>query len=517
MSQLRYPGAHAQTNPDRVAMTMAGTGDTVTFGELDATANRLARTFASLGLEYEGHVAACMENRLEVLEVAWGAHYAGLHYTFFSTHLTADEAAFIIEDSGSKVVVLTPAMAERLMPALAELVGDDVTFVSVGGEVEGAQNLDALAAEQSPDPLPGALEGTDMLYSSGTTGRPKGVLRQLTGQPLGTSAGLGLLGELLMGMNTESVYLSPAPMYHAAPLKWSIESLALGASVVLMERFEPEAVLDAIQTHRVTHAQFVPTMFVRMLKLPKDVRDRYDVSSLVGVIHAAAPCPPDVKRQMIDWMGPIINEYYAGTEGSGFCWASAEDWLGHPGTVGKPLVGVIHIVGPDNEEVPVGEEGVVYFGEGPQFAYHNDPAKTAEAHHEKGWSTLGDIGKVDAEGFLYLTDRQSNMIITGGVNVYPQEAENVLASHPDIYDVAVIGVPNEDFGEEVKAVVQLMDDVEASGQLAAELVEYCRERMAHVKCPRSIDFTDELPRLPTGKLVKRHLRDSYWEGTGSRI
>jgi long-chain acyl-CoA synthetase len=241
------------------------------------------------------------------------------------------------------------------------------------------------------------------------------------------------------------------------------------------------------------------------------------VSSLVGVIHAAAPCPPDVKRQMIDWMGPIINEYYAGTEGSGFCWASAEDWLGHPGTVGKPLVGVIHIVGPDNEEVPVGEEGVVYFGEGPQFAYHNDPAKTAEAHHEKGWSTLGDIGKVDAEGFLYLTDRQSNMIITGGVNVYPQEAENVLASHPDIYDVAVIGVPNEDFGEEVKAVVQLMDDVEASGQLAAELVEYCRERMAHVKCPRSIDFTDELPRLPTGKLVKRHLRDSYWEGTGSRI
>ena len=262
MSQLRYPGAHAETTPDRVAMTMAGTGETVTFRQLDATANRLARTFASLGLGYEGHVAACMENRLEVLEVAWGAHYAGLHYTFFSTHLTADEAAFIIEDSGSKVVVLTPAMGERLMPQLATLLGDDVQFVSVGGDVDGAQNLDALASEQSPDPIPGAREGTDMLYSSGTTGRPKGVLRKLTGEPLGTSAGLGLLGEFLMGMSTESVYLSPAPMYHAAPLKWSIESLALGASVVLMERFEPEAVLDAIETYGVTHAQFVPTMFV---------------------------------------------------------------------------------------------------------------------------------------------------------------------------------------------------------------------------------------------------------------
>ena len=517
MSQLRYPGAHAQTNPDRVAMTMAGTGDTVTFGELDATANRLARTFASLGLDYEGHVAACMENRLEVLEVAWGAHYAGLHYTFFSTHLTAAEAAFIIEDSGSKVVVLTPAMGARLMPELASLLGKDVQFVSIGGDVEGAQNLDALAAEQSPDPIPGAREGTDMLYSSGTTGRPKGVLRKLTGEPLGTSAGLGLLGEFLMGMSSESVYLSPAPMYHAAPLKWSIESLALGASVVLMERFEPEAVLDAIETHRVTHAQFVPTMFVRMLKLPEDLRTSYDVSSLVGVIHAAAPCPPDVKRQMIDWMGPIINEYYAGTEGSGFCWASAEDWLAHPGTVGKPLVGVIHIVGPDGEELPVGEEGVVYFGEGPEFAYHNDPAKTAEAHHPLGWSTLGDIGKVDEDGFLYLTDRQTNMIITGGVNVYPQEAENVLAAHPDIYDVAVIGVPNEDFGEEVKAVVQVMDGVETSDETAGALIAYCRERLADIKCPRSVDFVDELPRLPTGKLLKRLLKDKYWEGHGSRI
>ncbi|MCB1027667.1 MAG: AMP-binding protein, partial [Microthrixaceae bacterium] len=279
----------------------------------------------------------------------------------------------------------------------------------------------------------------------------------------------------------------------------------------------PEALLSAVETYGVTHAQFVPTMFVRLLKLPEEVRNRYDVSSLQALIHAAAPCPPDIKRAMMDWVGPIVNEYYAGTEGSGFCWASAEDWLSHPGTVGKPLIGVIHIVGPDGEELPVGEEGVVYFGDGPQFEYHNDPAKTAEAYHDRGWSTLGDIGRVDEDGFLYLTDRQSNMIISGGVNVYPQEAENVLASHPDVYDVAVIGVPNEDFGEEVKAVVHLMDGVEASDERAAELIAYCRERLADIKCPRSVDFTDELPRLPTGKLLKRLLKDKYWEGHGSRI
>jgi long-chain acyl-CoA synthetase len=517
LTQLRFPGVHAQADPGRVAITMAGTGEQVTFGELDAISNRLARTFRSLGLEAGGHVATCMENRVEVLEVAWGAHYAGLHYTFISTRLTPDEAAFIIGDSGSKVVVLTPQLGLVLMPALAGLVDDDVTFVSIGGEVDGADDLMALAAERSPDPIPDATEGADMLYSSGTTGRPKGVLRALSGEPLGTTAGLALLGEFLMGMSPESVYLSPAPMYHAAPLKWSLESLALGASVVLMERFEPEALLSAIETHGVTHGQFVPTMFVRMLKLPEEVRNRYDVSSLQAIIHAAAPCPEDVKRAMIAWMGPIINEYYAGTEGSGFCWASAEDWLAHPGTVGKPLVGVIHIVDPDGEELPVGEEGVVYFGEGPQFEYHNDPEKTAEAYNERGWSTLGDIGRVDEDGFLYLTDRQSNMIISGGVNVYPQEAENVLASHPDIYDVAVIGIPNEDFGEEVKAVVQVMDGVETSDETAGALIAYCRERLADIKCPRSVDFVDELPRLPTGKLPKRLLKDKYWEGHGSRI
>lgn len=517
MTQLRYPGAHAQTTPDRVAITMAGTGEQVTFGELDATANRMARTFQSLGLEPGGHVAACMENRVEVLEVAWGAHYAGLHYTFISTRLTPDEAAFIIGDSGSKVVVLTPRLGERLMPALTDLVDDDVRFVSVGGDVEGADDLMALAAEQSADPIPDATEGADMLYSSGTTGRPKGVLRTLTGEPLGTTAGLAMLGEFLMGMSADSVYLSPAPMYHAAPLKWSIDLLALGASVVLMERFEPEALLSAIETHGVTHGQFVPTMFVRMLKLPEEVRNRYDVSSLEGIIHAAAPCPPDVKRQMMDWMGPIVNEYYAGTEGSGFCWASAEDWLAHPGTVGKPLIGELHIVGPGGDELPVGEEGVVYFGAGPKFEYHNDAEKTAEAYNDQGWATLGDIGRVDEDGFLYLTDRQSNMIISGGVNVYPQEAENVLSTHPDVYDVAVIGVPNEDFGEEVKAVVHLMDGVEPTDEVGDGLVAYCRERLADIKCPRTVDFTDELPRLPTGKLVKRLLRDSYWEGHGSRI
>jgi len=499
---LMYPGAHA---PERTAVTMAGSGESITFGELDASANRLARTFRALGLEGQDHVVACMENCIELPQVGWGAHYGELAYTFASTRLTPGELAYIVEDSGARVLIMSESLAH------------------LASEVEGARVLTVgelfeLAAKESGDPIPDAREGADMLYSSGTTGRQKGVKRPFSGKPLGSSVSIGLLGRFLLGMDDGTVYLSPAPMYHAAPLRWSLDTLAIGGAVVIMEHFDAEGVLAAIDRFGVTHSQFVPTMFIRMLRLPDEVKARHDVSSLKAAVHAAAPCPPAIKEQMIDWWGPIVYEYYAGTEGTGFCWCTSEDALGHPGTVGRALVGEVHIVGPDGAEVPVGEEGLVYFGGATTtFEYHNDPAKTAEAFSPEGWSTLGDIGRLDEEGFLYLTDRKSNMIITGGVNVYPQEAENLLATHPKVADVAVIGVPDPEFGEAVKAVVVPTDGVEGSESLAAELIAFCRADLADLKCPRTVDFRAELPRTPTGKLVKRLLKDEYWAGQAGRI
>jgi acyl-CoA synthetase (AMP-forming)/AMP-acid ligase II len=341
----------------------------------------------------------------------------------------------------------------------------------------------------------------------------------MTGAPLGSGEPMLLLLRGLFGATQDSVYLSPAPLYHSAPLRYSTQFLRIGATLVVMERFDPEGALAAIERHRVTHSQWVPTMFARMLKLPEETRDRYDLSSHELAIHAAAPCPIPIKEQMMEWWGPIIHEYYAGTEGNGFCYASPQDWLAHKGTVGKALTSEVHIVDEGGNELPVGEEGGVYFGgAGVQsFEYHNDPEKTAAGRLANGWSTLGDIGRVDEEGFLYLTDRKSNMIISGGVNIYPQETENVLTVHPKVQDVAVFGVPNTDFGEEVKAVVQPMDPAAAGQALERELIAYCRERLADLKCPRSIDFRDELPRHPTGKLYKRLLKDEYWKDRETRL
>jgi fatty-acyl-CoA synthase len=517
MNGLRYPGTIAAQDPERVAITMAGSGEAVTFGALDAAANRLARTFRVLGLRNRDHVAISMENRVEFVEVAWGAHYAGLHYTFFSTRLLPDEAAHIVNDSGSSAVVVSSGIAEQLLPGLRARVDPQVRFLSVDGGTEGAEPIFELASASRGDPIPGALEGSDMLYTSGTTGRPRGVLRPFSGLPLGSTLTIGLLGEMLLGMGPGSIYLSPAPMYHAAPLRWVMDTMALGGSIVAMEHFDAEQVLAAIERYRVTHAQFVPTMFTRMLKLPADVRQKYDLSSLRAVVHAAAPCPVDIKKAMFDWWGPIIHEYYAGTEANGLCWCGPEDWLAHPGTVGRALVGQVHVVGDEGEELGPGEEGAIYFGGGPAFEYHNDPAKTAEAHTRHGWSTMGDIGRLDEEGFLYLTDRKSDVVISGGVNVYPQEAENVLAGHPAVLDVAVFGIPDDDFGEEILAVVSLVDPLAASDALGTELIEYCRDRLAGVKCPRAVEFRQELPRTPSGKLVKRLLRDEYWKGHSRRI
>jgi long-chain acyl-CoA synthetase len=512
-----YPGAHCAEHPDKPAVVMAGSGEQLTFSSLDRTAHEIALALRELGLQVQDHVTVWMENRLEFLQVAWGAHYAGLNYTFLSTRLTPDEAAYIVSDSGARVLIVSAGIDGEPVARTRELVGDELTVVVVGGESNGRPALSDLAAKHAGERLADPLEGSDLTYSSGTTGRPKGVLRPFTGQPLGTTLVPGRMGKAFLGMGPDTVYLSPAPMYHTAPLRWSMDVIALGGTAVILEKFDPEATLAAIERFQVTHAQFVPTMFHRLLRLPPEVRTRYSLDSLRAVVHAAAPCPREVKAAMLDWWGPIIHEYYGGTEGAGLCWVTPQEWLARPGTVGRAVLGRVEIVGPDGAVRGPGEDGLVYFAEGNSFSYHNDPDKTAQAVRSDGASTMGDIGHLDDEGYLFLTDRASNMIITGGVNVYPQEAENLLVTHPKVADAAVIGVPNPEFGEEVKAVVQVGPDVEPSPALAEELIAFCRASLADIKCPRSVDFRPELPREPTGKLLKRLIRDEYWAAQDSRI
>jgi long-chain acyl-CoA synthetase len=387
----------------------------------------------------------------------------------------------------------------------------------IDGTAPGHESWEDALAAQSETPIADEMEGSDLLYSSGTTGRPKGVKLPLRNVALGTKTPLVMLCEALYAMTPDMVYLSPAPLYHAAPLRFNLTVQRIGGTCVIMEHFDAAEFLRLVERHRVTHTQVVPTMFIRMLKLPEDERTRHDLSSLEIAIHAAAPCPIPVKEQMTAWWGPKIMEYYAGTEGNGFCAITATEWLAHKGSVGKALLGKIHIADEAFTELSAGEAGTIFFEGGGGFEYHKDPAKTASSRSPQGWSTLGDVGYLDAEGYLYLTDRKANMIISGGVNIYPQECENLLVTHPKVADCAVFGVPNEDFGEEVKAVVQPVDMADAGPELERELIEFCRVQLSHIKCPRSIDFEAELPRHPTGKLYKRLLRDRYWQGRASRL
>lgn len=515
-----YPGAHVAERPDKPALIMAGSGQVQTFAELDAAANRLSRLFRAAGLQPGDHVALCMENHPRYLEILWGCHYAGLIYTAASSRLTSHELSYILNDCGARVFIASKYKADQATEIIADTPNVELRLM-VDGTVPGYESYEAAVEAHSAEPLADRMAGTDMLYSSGTTGLPKGVLPAFTPTPLEetVTAVTGMM-QLLFGMDHTKTYLSPAPLYHAAPLRFCMGAQAVGATVVVMEHFDPEQYLQAIQEHHVTTSQVVPTMFVRLLKLPEEVRSAYDVSSLDGVVHAAAPCPIPVKKGMIEWFGPIIHEYYAGTEGNGFVYCNSDMWLGHEGTVGMPIGCTLHIVDDEGNELPPYESGTIYFEGGAEFEYHNDPEKTKGSRHPKGWSTLGDVGYVDNDGFLYLTDRKAYMIISGGVNIYPQEAENVLVTHPKVVDVAVFGVPNDDFGEEVKAVVHpvempaTVDDAEA---LERELIAFCRSELADVKCPRSIDFRPELPRHPTGKLYKRLLKDEYWKDAGRSI
>ncbi len=504
-----YPSRFARDEPDRLAYVVCETGEQVTYGELEARSNRWAQLFRQRGFLPEDHIVILMENSREFFEVCFGADRAGLYYTTVSTRLGVDEIAYITRDCAAKGFIVSEALSE-IASQVIEVVSDIEYRWVLRTELAGFERAEDSLEQLPVTPIDDEVQGSDMLYSSGTTGRPKGVKWPMPGiKPGETTMLVELLGKLY-GYGPDTRYLSPAPLYHAAPLRHSMTVLRLGGTVFVMQRFDPERALSIIERERINCAQWVPTMFIRMLKLAPEVRLRYDVSSLQTVLHAAAPCPIEIKRQMIEWWGPIIHEYYAGTENNGFCAIDTESWLSHPGSVGQAVLGELHICDEAGEEVAVGETGTVFFANGHQFSYHNDPQKTADARNAKGWSTLGDVGRVDAEGYLYLVDRKAFMIISGGVNIYPQEAENRLIEHPDVMDVAVFGVPDEDMGEAVKAVVQLRDGTAAGEALETELIAFCKDALASFKCPRSIDFEPELPRHPTGKLYKRLLRDRYW-------
>ena len=514
-----YPGSYAKTVPDRPAVVMAESGRVVTYKELDDRSSQLAQLMHGWGLCAGDHIAVLMENHPRYLEITWAGLRSGLYVTAINDHLSAAEAGYIVDDCDAKVVIASSRLAE-LAEGLVPFTPSVEHRLMVDGASGVSRSYEAAIAEQPAEALTDERWGDLMLYSSGTTGHPKGIERPLRGTP--ASDGSPLVPNLRerYGFREGCVYLSPAPLYHAAPLQFCVAMHCFGATAVVMERFDPLRALELIEQHRVTHSQWVPTMFVRLLKLTDDERARFDLSSLELALHAAAPCPVWAKQQMIEWWGPILEEYYGGTEGNGSTGISSQEWMAHKGSVGKAVRTTIHICAEDGSELPTGETGLVYF-ENPirPFTYHKDEARTRSTEHPErpDWTTLGDVGHLDDEGYLYLTDRATFMIVSGGVNIYPQEAENVLVAHPKVIDVAVFGVPNDDLGEEVKAVVQPVDLSAAGPDLEAELLAYCRQQLSPFKCPRSIDFTPALPRLDTGKLYKRELREKYWVGHSSRV
>ena len=499
---MQHPHEFARSAPDRPAVIMAGSdaaSETVlTYAQMDARSNQVAHLLRSLGLTVGDNVAVVMENSTEYFPVVWGGLQSGLRVTPINWHLSAAETRYIVEDCGATVVIASGSCADLVSGVAA-------TRLVVGGSAPGFESYEEARDAQPTSPVDGECEGSWMFYSSGTTGRPKGIRPTSIGGPLGAPNSFTSLVQGLYGGSETTRYLSPAPLYHAAPSGWASAVHRLGGTVLTMPGFDPEAFLAAIERYRVTLAQVVPTHLVRLLKLPVEVRTRYDLSSLEKLVHAAAPCPPDVKRAVLDWLGPVVYEYYSGSEGAGFCAIGPEEWLAHPGSVGRSLLGAVHIVDELGEELPPRAEGQVWFETPARFEYHGDPEKTAAAFDRHGWSTLGEMGWIDEEGYVYLTDRVSNMIISGGVNIYPREIEDVLVLHEGVADVAVVGVPDPEMGEAVRAVVQPARPPADPDAFAAELIHFCRERIAHFKCPRSVVFVERLPRLETGKIARRLL------------
>ncbi|HEX7819123.1 MAG TPA: acyl-CoA synthetase [Sphingobium sp.] len=513
-----YPGTHAQTHADRIAIARPATGESLTYRQLDDRSNRLAQLLYARGLRRGDHLALLCDNRLEFAEVVWACMRSGLYLTPINWHLSAPEAAYIVDDCDAKALIAASTTGQaaeigRLSPRC------DLKLV-IGDPVDGFESYEDAVAAQPARRLDQEWLGSTMAYSSGTTGKPKGILRDLWDHSPDKGNPSIQFTIDVFGLNGNSVYLSPAPLYHGAPLAYLMAVIQAGGSFVMMDRFDPEEALRLIEQYRVTHSQWVPTMFIRLLKLPEEIRVRHDLSSHRVAIHAAAPCPVEVKRQMIDWWGPIINEYYTSTEAIAFTAITSEEWLAHPGSVGRGRGKPVHICDDAGEELPAGQPGLIYgepTGDGKTFVYHKSADKTGSSANPRhpSWVTVGDVGYVDDDGYLYLTDRKAFMIISGGVNIYPQQIEDALALHPKVADVAVIGVPNAELGEEVKAVVQPAPGIDPSDALAEEIKAFVAEKLGRQLTPRSVDFMAELPRLPTGKLYKKKLRDAYWGDAGA--
>jgi long-chain acyl-CoA synthetase len=514
-----YTGVQVQRRPQQPAFIMAQSGESVSYAELERRSNRLAHFLRAAGLRRLDHYAIFMENNARYVEACGAGERAGLYFTCVNSYLNPEELAYILDNSEARILITSMAKREIALAALARAPRVERCLVVDGpGDGDRVVNLEAAVAAFPETPIPDEWLGTAMLYSSGTTGRPKGILRPLPENPPSHQMPLFDFLTKLWRYREGMIYLSPAPLYHSAPQAAVNLTIRMGGTAIIMEHFDPEQYLTLIERYRVTHSQLVPTMFSRMLKLPDAVRRRYDLTSLEIAIHAAAPCPVPVKERMIEWWGPIIQEYYGATEGLGFTACDSAEWLAHRGTVGRVLLGELQVLDEAMRPVPAGTSGTLWFKTASAFEYFKDPAKTREARSPDGMmSTVGDVGFVDAEGYLYLTDRRTFMIISGGVNIYPQECENLLITHPKVADAAVFGVPNEDLGEEVKAVVQPMPGIRPGPALAEELILFCRGHLAHLKCPRSVDFEEQLPRLPTGKLYKRLLRDRYWGEHTTRI
>ena len=441
-----HPSIHAAMTPHQAALIMGESGKIVTFEELEAGSNQAAQLFRSEGLQSGGVVALLLENHSRYLELAWAAQRAGLYVVGISWRLTAPEVEYIVRDSGAGLVITSAGVGSVTAELPARL--PQARLFMLDGEAPGYLSWEAEVASFPLTPIVDQRAGSDMLYSSGTTGRPRGIRLPLAsdGDICGPTS-LSLALDRLFGIGPETIYLCPAPLYHSAALRWCMSVQKVGGTVVVMKKFDPEGALALIERHEVNLCQFVPTHFIRLLKLPDEVRRRYDLSSLKVAVHAAAPCPIPVKQAMIDWWGPILFEYYAGTEGNGMTMIDSPQWVERPGSVGKSVVGTARVCDEDGEPLPPRAIGTIYFENGPSFAYHNDPEKTASCANKYGWTTLGDVGWMDEEGYLYLTDRKSFTIISGGVNIYPQEIENLLVLHAKVQDAAVIGAPHPEMGK----------------------------------------------------------------------